>query len=722
VSVELQGFIRQLHCRALKAGGAESVSDAELLRRFLAGRDEAAFELLVWRHGILVLTTCRRILGSTAEVDDAFQATFLALLRQAGRIRRSESLPGWLHRVARRIAIRARTAGANRQHHERQAAVPEVQPPANAEWSDLGPILDQEIDRLPERFRLPFILCQLQGRSLEEAAQQLRLPKGTLLSRLARAKEKLRFRLSRRGVTLGVAALGVAGLSRNSVSAHLIGATMKTVFSGTEAAIAPAVATLTEGVLNTMFWNKFKIAACVVLTAGTFASGGSAWACHRWHLFHRHEGESAMYCVPTAPMALPVPSALAPTTPPDQSANAAVERIVYPPVLIPQQDNVALYKQAREHWYAAANISQSLQKEEFSVKERDELRMKYEALLYKARILFEKIRDDLSDREAKNQLGEKGRAMDQALLRQASFAAAECYFFAEEYQPALRQYSKLREKYKGKLEELVAITQQWQCHIYLSQSDKANDLVLDFRETLARMPVAVFDGSTAIHKRDYWESWLRTVQPDIPLPTSEIPAAPQPADPAETAEPPLATPWSREDNAHLFKLGQDYLEQAAKEGEVLNRRNLTHEQWQRARTRFDGLLARANGLFEIVNRELRQREASEQLNEADKTLLIRSSFAAAECCVESEQYNAAIRIYGELRTRCKNSILELIAISGLVRCYVARWHTKKEAVRNIEELREALTRIPEDAFDHSSPAHNRKFWEDWLKTQAEYLK
>jgi TIGR03009 family protein len=341
VSVELQGFIRQLHCRALKAGGAESVSDAELLRRFLAGRDEAAFELLVWRHGILVLGTCRRILGPTAEVDDAFQATFLALLRQAGRIRRSESLPGWLHRVARRIAIRARTAGANRQHHERQAAMPEVQPPASAEWSDLGPILDQEIDRLPERFRLPFILCQLQGRSHEEAAQQLGLPKGTLLSRLARAKEKLRFRLSRRGVTLGIAALGAAGLSRSSVSAHLIGATMKTAFSGTEAAIAPAVATLTEGVLHTMFWNKFKIAACVLLTATTFASGGSAWACHRWHLFHRHDAASPQVCMCVEPPALPPvePPALAkPAEEPKKAEQPKKTKPPEPPVQAPDAD------------------------------------------------------------------------------------------------------------------------------------------------------------------------------------------------------------------------------------------------------------------------------------------------------------------------------------------------------------------------------------------------
>lgn len=354
VSVELQGFIRQLHCRALKAGGAESVSDAELLRRFVAGRDEASFELLVWRHGILVLGTCRRVLGSTAEVDDAFQATFLALLRQAGRIRRSESLPGWLHRVARRIAIRARTAGANRQHHERQAAVPEVKPPADAEWSDLGPIVDQEIDRLPERFRLPFILCQLQGRSHEEAAQQLRLPKGTLLSRLARAKEKLRFRLSRRGVTPGVAALGVAGISSSSVSAHLIGATMKTAFSGTEAAIAPAVASLTEGVLNTMFWNKFKIAACLLLTAGAFASGGTAWACHRWHLIHRHDGVQTQVCACAEPPVLPAIEPAAPTKPAAELMKAEPPTASSEPPTAPVDEKVrhvlAEYSARRKTW------------------------------------------------------------------------------------------------------------------------------------------------------------------------------------------------------------------------------------------------------------------------------------------------------------------------------------------------------------------------------------
>jgi RNA polymerase sigma factor (sigma-70 family) len=179
---------------------APGVPDAELLRRFAEARDEAAFELLVWRHGGMVLGTCRRVLGRSPDADDAFQAAFLALALRAGSVRCGSSLPGWLHRVALRAALRLRTG------RRESPPLPDVAAPAEPLPDDTAAILDEEIARLPEKLRLVFVLCELEGRTDAEAATQLDCPRGTVLSRLARARERLRARLTRRG--LGVAAAG----------------------------------------------------------------------------------------------------------------------------------------------------------------------------------------------------------------------------------------------------------------------------------------------------------------------------------------------------------------------------------------------------------------------------------------------------------------------------------------------------------------------------------
>jgi RNA polymerase sigma factor (sigma-70 family) len=176
------------------------VGDAELLRRFADHRDESAFELLVWRHGRMVLAACRRILGRSADADDAFQVTFLALARRAGSIRTGAALPGWLHRVARRAVVRVKASAARRPDRAMadppEPAVDPVLPDA------LGPVLDEEIDRLPEKLRRAFVLCHLEGVTNEAAAVRLGCPKGTVLSRLSRAREQLRDRLTRRGVVV----------------------------------------------------------------------------------------------------------------------------------------------------------------------------------------------------------------------------------------------------------------------------------------------------------------------------------------------------------------------------------------------------------------------------------------------------------------------------------------------------------------------------------------
>ena len=195
--------------RTAGAREEEVAVDAELLERWVGRRDGSAFELLLYRHAPMVLGVCRRLLRSTADVEDAFQATFLALARAAGSIRRRESPGTWLYRVAYRggtaIMLDERTAAGGRRR------VSEEDLPAGPAsdaviWRDLRPVLDAEINRLPKKLRTAFILCHLQGRTNEDAARELGCPLGTLLSRLSRARERLRAQLTRRGLAPAVAA------------------------------------------------------------------------------------------------------------------------------------------------------------------------------------------------------------------------------------------------------------------------------------------------------------------------------------------------------------------------------------------------------------------------------------------------------------------------------------------------------------------------------------
>ena len=196
----------------MEAAPGDQPADDVLLERFTANREQAAFAALVERHGPLVLGVCRRVLQHEQDAEDAFQAVFCVLARKAGTIRRGIPVGGWLYAVASRIARKAKAVQVRRRMRERE--LPDVPAPDNPPewvWRDLWPILDEEVNRLPERCRQPFVLCELEGKGNQEAAAELHCPVGTVSSRLTRARERLRARLARRGLALSAGTLAALG-------------------------------------------------------------------------------------------------------------------------------------------------------------------------------------------------------------------------------------------------------------------------------------------------------------------------------------------------------------------------------------------------------------------------------------------------------------------------------------------------------------------------------
>jgi RNA polymerase sigma factor (sigma-70 family) len=256
--------------------GPDAESDGGLLARFVAGRDEAAFTSLLHRHGPMVWHVCRRVLGDADDTEDAFQATFLLLASKAAAIRRRESVGGWLYRTAYRIAARARAVRARRQALEHAAPPPAPRENLDLAWRELQAVLDEEVGRLPDRYRAPLLLCYLQGLTHEAAAARLGCPVGTVRSRLARARDRLRARLTRRGLALSAtafAAVVAAGDAPAAVPAGLAEATRCTALVG--GAASADVLALARGVCRAVFFPRFVAAALVVLVVGL---AGAAFA------------------------------------------------------------------------------------------------------------------------------------------------------------------------------------------------------------------------------------------------------------------------------------------------------------------------------------------------------------------------------------------------------------------------------------------------------------
>jgi RNA polymerase sigma factor (sigma-70 family) len=176
--------------------------DSQLLDRFISARDDEAFKALVERHGRMVLGVCEQLLGNRQDAEDAFQSTFLILARRADSIRACDSIGPWLHRVAVRAALRARVLTVRGRILSMPYPDSAEEPGYKTPWEEDRQVLQEELDRLPDKYRLPLVLCYFEGKTNEEAAGQLRCPVGTVKARLWRAREVLRGRLTRRGLTL----------------------------------------------------------------------------------------------------------------------------------------------------------------------------------------------------------------------------------------------------------------------------------------------------------------------------------------------------------------------------------------------------------------------------------------------------------------------------------------------------------------------------------------
>jgi RNA polymerase sigma factor (sigma-70 family) len=271
-------------CRLIDSSFGGELCDRALLERFLEQHDSASFAALVRRHGPMVLGVCRRILGNVHDAEDAFQAVFLVLARKARSIAKQEALGSWLYGVAYRVALKARADSARRRRHERQAAErDEVRSQRCETRDDLGSILDEEVNRLPDKYRQPIVFCYFEGKTYQEAARLLGWPAGTVSVRLARARELLRSRLALRGLSLTpvVLAARLTESTASVVEAYLLarataGVAKRFMADGAAAGVSTQVIALTEGVVKAMAFRNVKTVIAVFLIVGMMGGGAGA--------------------------------------------------------------------------------------------------------------------------------------------------------------------------------------------------------------------------------------------------------------------------------------------------------------------------------------------------------------------------------------------------------------------------------------------------------------
>jgi RNA polymerase sigma factor (sigma-70 family) len=300
-------------CRVVLRREGPDVSDGQLLESFLTRRDEGAFEALVRRHGPMVWGVCRRVLRTLHDTEDAFQATFLVLARKGASIHPRDAVGNFLYGVAYRTALRARERNVRRQ--EKEGRVVDRSPSAADEsWLELLPYLDRELNCLPDKYRLPVVLCDLEGRSRKEVAVQLRIPEGTVSSRLATARKRLAGRLRSHGLTLAggaVAALLTQNAASASVPPALVTPTVKAavlVASGraTAGIVSTSVVKLSEGVIKAMLLTKLRT-ALVAFVAVTILAGGASLPVYRIWAAQQSDPGARASSEPPAAAALPSP-------------------------------------------------------------------------------------------------------------------------------------------------------------------------------------------------------------------------------------------------------------------------------------------------------------------------------------------------------------------------------------------------------------------------------
>jgi RNA polymerase sigma factor (sigma-70 family) len=272
---------------------SEEYSDAQLLARFVEHRDETAFAALVERYGPMVLGVCRRQLFDAHAAEDAFQATFVVLVRKAATIDRPELLGNWLYGVAFRVSVKARATAARRSAHERQAAsMPKSDtPPPDTDQRELRQLLDEELSRLPDKYRAPLVLCYLEGKTNEEAAAQLGCPLGSMSWRLNRGRDMLRRRLRGRSLALP-ATIAATLLTESMVQATVPFALAQTTVrssialasgQATHTVLSPSVAALVEETLPLLAGVKATLFALVLsVVALLFSFGGTGAFTYYW--------------------------------------------------------------------------------------------------------------------------------------------------------------------------------------------------------------------------------------------------------------------------------------------------------------------------------------------------------------------------------------------------------------------------------------------------------
>jgi RNA polymerase sigma factor (sigma-70 family) len=275
--------------RLFGAGTVAALSENQLLERFVVHGDEAAFEAILHRHGAMVLGVCRRLLSDVHDVEDAFQATFLVLVKKAATIRDRDVLGTWLYRVAHRVAVRARIEARRRRGRDwscMEEPAANDTPVEREALADLKAVMEEEVARLTERYRSPFVLCALEGQTCEQAAAELGCPVGTVKSRLSRAREKLQSRLVRRGLTpsVGLVAMCLSPEPAAAMPARLVNSTIRAatqMAAGraiTAGTVSAAVAALLEGTLKTMSISSLKYATAALSAAIVVATGAGLFA------------------------------------------------------------------------------------------------------------------------------------------------------------------------------------------------------------------------------------------------------------------------------------------------------------------------------------------------------------------------------------------------------------------------------------------------------------